>query len=372
VPLVRRIAPAGGTREALAPLTVEGLRLAPDTLVLLRRLGLKTIGQLYPLPRSSLKRRLSSTDAAGDVLRRLDQALGIDNEPGRPLETPPRHAVRRAFEEPLISSEGLMAALEPLSVDLCRGLDEAQRGARRLRLLLYRVDGTVLRVAAGLSAPSRTPAHIIRLIGDRLARIDVGLGIDALILEAPRTQIFAHAQSALAHARNDEEDVARLIDQLTNRLGGACVSRLKPLASHLPERAERHVAAVDAERGKEASDAEDAEGWHRWRSAAQMPRPPLLLASPEPITVMAEIPEGPPVHFSWRRVMRRIVRAEGPERIAPEWWLEIGGAASRTRDYYRVEDEAGGRYWLFREGLYQERGEDTEAPPRWYLHGLYG
>jgi len=124
----------------------------------------------------------------------------------------------------------------------------------------------------------------------------------------------------------------------------------------MPERAERARRALSA--APERTDD----------VAAKAPRPSFLLACPEPIRVIAEIPEGAPARFTWRRVERRVARAQGPERIAPEWWREIGRRASRTRDYYRIEDETGAGYWVFREGLY---GRDEEAPA-WFLHGLFG
>jgi protein ImuB len=84
------------------------------------------------------------------------------------------------------------------------------------------------------------------------------------------------------------------------------------------------------------------------------------------LTVLAEIPEGPPARFTWRCLTRRVAKAEGPERIAPEWWRATD---PRPRDYYRIEDEDGHRYWVFREGLYQE---SELGGPSWYLHGVFG
>jgi protein ImuB len=151
-------------------------------------------------------------------------------------------------------------------------------------------------------------------------------------------------------------DTAHLVDRLANRLGPQRVRRLEPRASHVPERAEAQVAAL--------ARPQDL----AWPLPAGPPRPPLLLASPEPIRVVAEVPEGPPASFVWRRVERRIVRAQGPQRVAPEWWDEIATKQSGTRDYYRIEDDGGAGYWVFREGLY---GRDEELP-RWFLHGLFG
>jgi protein ImuB len=112
-----------------------------------------------------------------------------------------------------------------------------------------------------------------------------------------------------------------------------------------------------------------APAWNAVQEETEMPpeRPLRLFAQPEPVEViMAEVPEGPPLRFRWRRVIHEVARSEGPERIAPEWWRpeDMGRA---TRDYFRVEDREGRRYWLFREGLY---GRETERP-LWYIHGLF-
>jgi protein ImuB len=151
-------------------------------------------------------------------------------------------------------------------------------------------------------------------------------------------------------------EAAQLVDRLANRLGALRVTRLEVCASHIPERSERRVTAL--------SHAREL----AWPLPPGPARPSLLLEQPEPICVVAEVPEGPPARFTWRRVERRIIKAQGPQRVAPEWWDEIAAKKSGTRDYYRIEDEGGAGYWVFREGLY---GRDEELP-RWFLHGLFG
>ena len=232
------------------------------------------------------------------------------------------------------------------------------------RSSLYRADGTTAEARVGLSFPSRAPAHLMALLRERMQHLDAGFGIDALVLSALRVEVCAAEQGALGPRLGDRRagDPAVLIDRLANRLGAARVSRLEPRASHLPERAQACVAALSDRR---AAGSEDV-------MPVRPLRPPFLLASPEPIRVIAEVPEGPPARFTWRRVERRVARAEGPERIAPEWWREIGARSgtktSRTRDYYRIEDEGGAGYWVFREGLYRAE----EGTPTWFLHGLFG
>ncbi len=375
-----RIVPPGETAARLAPLPVAALRLAPETVMLLHRLGLKTIGQLAQVPRPNLERRFNSRDVGAAVLTRLDQALGVAGEPARSLVPPTRFGVRRTFAEPLVSSEGVMAALGDLATGLAETLAKAEAGARRLVFALYRSDGSLVRIPAGLSRPSREAGHFHRLLADKLAAVDLGFGVDLMTLAAPATEHLGAAQTALADLASSRAgdvasragDVALLIDRLASRLGMDRVLRLSPHASHLPEQAEVLVP-VFAEPASPRSDPPPPK-----RGGA---RPPFLLPHPEPVAVVAEIPDGPPARLEWRRRRCRIVRAEGPERIAPEWWQPLLGLArpdetearpkrrARTRDYYTIEDEAGRRYWVFREGLYGR--EESEAPPAWFLHGLF-
>jgi protein ImuB len=353
------IALAGTTQKRLAPLPVEALRLSPETVLLLKRLGLRRIGQLFSLPRAALRRRFRSASAAEAVVRRLDQALGIAPEPSPPLLEPPVLFVHRAFAEPLISPAQLEAETGQLSEQLCAVLAARNLGARRIMLSLYRADGTVAEVRAGLSLASRTPKHLTALVCEKLQNIDAGFGVDALVLAALQVEERAPAQAAFGAGVACNANPTELIDRLANRLGAARVTRLEPRASHIPERAEVRVSAL----------ADLTPGSQRRLPARTLPpRPQFLLAPPEPIGVIAEIPEGPPARFTWRRVERRIVRAQGPERIAPEWWREIGSKKSRTRDYYRIEDEGGAAYWVFREGFYG----GGEEMPSWFMHGLFG
>ena len=415
-----RIAPQHDAAPILAGLPVEALRLEAAVLLLLRRLGLKRIGQLYDLPRAALKRRFPSREAAQAVLLRLDQALGRAAEPLTALRAPPQHTVRRAFGEPLISNEGLFAALADMIDELCAIFAAHHIGARRLTLTLYRSDGTSVEQTVGFSAPAGRPAHIQRLLTERLARFQessggredtalLGLGIDGLGLAAERTQSLAPLQTGMLtgpklDSAGSTASLAALVDRLANRLGPQRVYRLSPGASHIPERAQVRVSALESAAASEKVARNQDPPWPARPDAKDWganvrgpPRPCLLLSSPEPILVTAEIPEGPPARFTWRRLTRRIVVAEGPERIAPEWWRGLAHRPSslqeapssqesgtsprsaRTRDYYRVEDDSGARYWVFRDGLYQDRDEDERedrpegfgALPRWYVHGFY-
>jgi len=362
-PIASAIAPPGEAETRLGPLPVEALRLAPEAVLLLKRLGLRRIGQLYRLPRQSLERRFRSAEAAAAVLQRLDQALGVKSEPLPALIEPPALYVQRAFPDPLLSAAGLEAETGRLAVELCASLDARGLGARRVHLSLYRADGTVAEARAGMSFPCRTPEHMLALLQEKLESLDAGFGVDSLVLAAVQVERRDTPQAALGPrlAGAGRADPALLVDRLANHLGVGRVSRLEPRASHIPERAQARVPALR----DSAAAKGNGPGWPLAPAAA---RPPLLLPAPEPIGVIAEVPEGPPARFTWRRVERRVVRFQGPQRIAPEWWREIGAKTSRTRDYYRIEDEGGAGYWVYREGLY---GRDEEAPS-WFLHGLFG
>ena len=424
-----RIAPSDAARDALAALPVAALRLPAASVVLLRRLGLSRIGQLYPLPREALAQRFRSAPSArsgtksgsgrrerqaalmaGAVLARLDQALGIAPEPRTPMTEPPSHIARRLFAEPLISSPGVAAAVEALAHELADRLDARSEGGTRFSLDLYRVDGSVQQVRIGASRPCRAAGHLIALVSEKLDALDAGLGIDAMTLACLQSEPLDARQIALISsnasfepgktatagkraaqpgisADDRESETAALVDRLSNRLGVARVLRLAHADSNIPERAQRRVSMLAA---PEAATTRPSSA-----SSARL-RPALLLPSPEPIVVLAEVPEGPPLRFSWRRLTHRIVRARGPERIEPEWWRAIGRPPPRSgtpqmihlarpRDYYVIEDDKGGRYGVFRAGLYgrdedldaateAESDNDAAAPlnPVWFMHGVLG
>ena len=387
------IALPGETRTALANLPVAALRLSPETTRLLIRLGLKRIGQLYGLPRMALAARFHGAGGSGGrslretaataVLLRLDQALGLIAEPGKPLIPPPEARSRLVFPDPLITSDGIVAALGQLAAILGESLGRQGLGARRFRLVLYRTDATAAKVAIGTSTPCREPGHICRLMHERLSQIDAGFGIDVATLDADGLEPLAARQIGLGAnatkagtAGEETTGPAALVDRLSNRLGPNRVLRLATCESHLPERSEIWLPAIAGTPSSSSPTLNPS-------MQSQPTRPPFLLRRPEPISVIAEVPEGAPQHFVWRRVARRIIKAEGPERIAPEWWRHIGiaGRAPGTRDYYRLEDATGARYWVFRDGLYGENeyGADPtpdtsstgDESPRWFVHGLF-
>lgn len=344
---------ADATERALASFPIAALRIAPTVTEGLHRLGLRRIGQLTRQPRAPLARRFGP-----GLIRRLDQALGHEYEPILHCRPAPCHQSRLAFAEPLLTRDGVEAALEPLLALLCEQLATAGVGARKLRLGGYRVGGDVVEAQVGTGRPVRDAMHLKRLFAEKLERFDPGFGIDTLVLAAIEVDPLAPAQAALEESRGGSapEALAHLLDRLANRLGAGRVLSLMTLPRHPPEHAQRAIAALTEATTPAVS--------------ALAPRPLQLLATPEPIEAVAPVPDRPPVMFRWRRRQHRVALADGPERIAPEWWLEdpaeLFNDAERLRDYYRVEDTDGRRFWLFRAGLYR-----PDQPPKWYMHGIF-
>jgi len=363
-----RNVPPGSLVRSLASLPVAALRLDEDALYLIKRFGLKDIGALCAIPRASLKRRFPSKEApskeAGEaVLHRLDQALGQIREPIVPLRPAPAYLERLSFAEPILATEGFERGLDDLLDRLCCRLEAAHRGALHVTFSAYHADGGVSWVAIGAAQPSHDADHLRHLFRDRIATLNPGFGVDHLTLSADKVQPLKKKQQPLFQAAalgQRQNDIARLVDRLSNRLGADNVYRIVPQASHIPEQAEQRSAPM------QAGDKQPAAKPHKPL------RPFRLLPRPEPITVIAEVPEGPPRRLTWRRVTHRIIHAEGPERIAPEWWHLTSSRTMQTRDYYRIEDEDGRRFWIFRAGLYRDLEQDEAQPlPSWHMHGLF-
>ncbi len=360
----------GGVRAALAPLPPAALRLAPAAAELLERLGLRRLEALFELPPAALAPRVGP-----GVARRLAQALGAEPEPISPRRPAPAHLVRRVFAEPIVASDDIARALDRLLAALCRDLEAAGCGARRLELTGHRVDGGQRRLRLGTSRPNRDPAHLARLFAPRLERLDPGFGIEVMTLAATATQELSALQLALAEdgtpgesqreaGGNADPELAELIDRLTNRLGPGRVGRPAPRASHVPERA---VAPAPALRETSAAWSGLGSGLGNGLvqgtafGPARSPRPLRLLPRPEPVEAVALLPDQPPARFRWRRLGHQVAHAEGPERIEPEWWHSCPNLAGEpARDYYWVEVTDGRRYWLYR------------AAGRWFLHGIFG
>ncbi|HXW25483.1 MAG TPA: DNA polymerase Y family protein [Xanthobacteraceae bacterium] len=350
------IAP-GEERAALGPLPLAALRLPEEMVMALRRVGLKRIGDIVDLPRAPLAARFGD-----EVLRQLARALGAEREPLTPLLPVAAYVAEQPFAEPIAREDDVLGVIERLAARLKPMLERRGEGVRLVELSLFRTDGAVRRVAVATSRPVRDPRDVRALYVERLASLadalDPGFGFDLARLSVIAAEPCPPEQIGFGE-RADEADLDRLIDRLSARLGSRRVMRLVANDSHIPELA---AAAVPAQAGV-ALEA----GWAAFRrfrtEVALSPRPLRLLAKPEPIEAIAAIPDGPPVRFRWRRALHEVVAADGPERIEGAWWSEEAGPA---RDYFRVEDQAGHRFWLFRAGLYRET-----VQPQWFLHGTF-
>jgi protein ImuB len=350
------IQPPGDARTGLTPLPVEALRLDPATAQGLRRVGLKRVGDLYAMPRAALASRFGEA-----VARRLDQALDDLPEPLSPLGEAPVRRVRLSFAEPIADPADLARAAERLAEDLVLRLAREGMGARRLDLAFHRVDGRVERIALGTARPSRDPRHLATLLKERLDTVDPGLGIEDVILAAFAVEPLPPEQIGFAGSLDTGAmaGTAPLLDRLGNRLGLDALYRLEPRESHIPERASVSVYPSLQPLARRMGLSQ--------RSWLKSPRPIRLFEPPQPVDAFWLLPDDPPFRFTWRRRSHRVKRADGPERIAEEWWRSEGsGAADAIRDYYQVEDEEGRRFWLFRAGL-----SDSNYPPRWFIHGLF-
>jgi protein ImuB len=362
------VLPSGREAAALAPLPIAALRLAPDTRAALRRLGFKTVGSLLDKPRAPFAARFPA-----ELLRRIDQALGHVDEPLVPIVAPPVYHALRYLIEPIFGQGAIVAHASRLMQTLTHVLTRDDVGARALRLSLYNVDGAVEAVDIALTLPTRSVAHVARLIELKLEALaatrDGGFGFEAIGLAVTGAEPMPARQTELTSATEDgdrTERCAGLIDALRQRLGPHRVRRFEAVASHLPERAEM-LPPVDGE----------ATAWPEPEQKTEKTRPLLLLPHAEPAEdVTALVPDGPPRRFSWRGVTYDVTGAQGPERIGAEWWrhplptlprLRGREREGATRDYYLVEDTGGRRFWLFREGLY---GRETAAA-RWFVHGLF-
>jgi len=335
------VAPPGETGEHLAPLPIAALRLSPPAEALLNKLGLTHIGALIARPRAPFAAR-----AGEDAQRLLDEALGRAPPALVYRRPPPDLFALRRFLEPLFHADALMIAAADAAEEIVAGLDLRGVGARRLALNLFAVSGGRRRLEAGFSRPETQVKALLRAFREQLNAAEddrtFEFGVEAIRLDVLET----------GRLREDDGDAgdARLIDALSARLGAVNVRRLACADDHWPERAAASAPALT-----------DAPAAHR---PPARPRPLKLLARPEPIETLAATPDGPPRRFRWRRVQHEVARAEGPERIAPDWWER----EALTRDYFHVEDAAGARFWIFREGLYAR-----ETPtPAWFVHGFFG
>ncbi len=349
---------------ALRRLPVEALRLEEESAVALRRAGLRTIGDLAARPAATLAARFGE-----DAVEALHRLLGLARRPLAPRRPRPAIRVDRRFAEPMASTAHALRLLSEMIAEAGERLAERGQGGRRFEAVFFRSDGLAFPLRVETSLPIRDASAILRLIEEKIDGLsdplDPGFGFDMLRLTVPKAEPMAPTQLALegGEARR-EESIAALIDRLSIRAGRMQIQRLHPADSHIPEQAQLALPAIESRAPAP---------WPQRQEPGDPPMRPIhLFDPPQPIDVLAEVPDGPPHRFRWRRTLHDVTRYEGPERIAPEWWMAQDGAldsdsVGHTRDYYRVEDARGRRYWIFRHGLY-----GTEAAhPGWYLHGLF-
>ena len=339
---------AGAEAQALAPLPLASLRLEPDALAAAARFGLERVGDLLPLPRGPLARRLGLA-----TLRRLDEALGRVAEPIVPVVPPEMPVATLRLMEPIGTAEAIEQVIGDLLALLVEQLRSRGAGARALVLAMERIDGSEQRLPIGTVRATRDAAHLARLFHLRIERIDPGSGIETMRLAATRTEPLGATTLGPALAGDaGPADLATLVDQLAGRAGPEALFTVGAVESDVPERATTRCDPLAR-----------PPGWPAWQ------RPVRLLRRPEPLShVVALLPDQPPRRFTWRGMAHAVVAGDGPERIHGEWWRRDGEVWG-LRDYFRVEDDTGARFWLFR------RGDGVDAVTgdlSWYMHGMFG
>jgi protein ImuB len=385
--------PAADETSAIRRLPIAALRIEEETDTALRRAGLKTIGDLADRPSAPLAARFGET-----LVTALDGMLGRADSRISPRRALPAIVCERLFAEPIATTRDALGVLDDLVREAMVALEERHGGGRRFAGRLYRSDGQVSEIAIETGLPTRDPAVPARLFRERIDAlsdpIDPGFGFDMIRLAVPTIEPLAATQLKLEGGKVAEEAMAALVDRLSTRLGRNRVRRFTPRDTHIPEQRALVLPAVELP---------DPAPWPAPPPGEPPLRPIHLFDPPQRIEVIAEVPDGPPRRFRWRRTHHEIARYEGPERIAGEWWrvrvsrlpdpdpsvlrpkpgrdamdCDEADAADQptappkgkpllTRDYFRVEDVRGRRFWLFRHGLY---GRETETPD-WYVHGLF-
>ena len=346
-----------GQRQALRRLPVAALELSDKETQALSRAGLKTLAHLDDRPTAPIAARFGAAAAT-----RLNRVLGREDARIRPERPVTMIAVDRILVEPITQTTDVEAVIGDLLVEVVDRLDLRGQGGRAFQAAFFRLDGEVRRITVRTGRPSRDAAGVLRLFRERLAALarplDPGFGFDQVRLSVPVADRLASRQRGFERTPPGAEDMGLLVDRLTARLGPEAVSRFEPLASHWPERAV-HISPAALPPGEDGA-------WPEPDPADPPLRPLQMFDPPQPVLATAEVPDHPPNRFIWRRVDHRLVRVEGPERIAPEWWRTLKRPLEPTRDYYRVEDQEGRRFWLFRSGFYGE-----EPAPRWFVHGAF-
>lgn len=330
--------------EALMSLPPEALRIEPEISSKLHKLGLKQVKQFIRMPRASLRKRFGI-----HFLMRLDMALGQEFESIEPVVPVERYQERLPCLEPITTATGIEIALQQLLETLCLRLHNDQLGIRTAVFKCFRVDGKVEQITIGTHRPSHDVKHLFKLFGIKLSSIEPALGIELFILEAPVVEEHLAQQEVMWEDSQGIEDprISELIDRITGKAGNDTIHRYLPDEHYWPERSFKLAGGLTEQPTTQ---------WLTHKI-----RPLQILQPPERIEVTAPIPDYPPMLFIYKNKIHNIVRADGPERIEQEWWLQQG----QHRDYYRVEDKTGNRYWLFRLGHYHDKTY------QWFIHGFF-
>lgn len=345
----------------IAALPVSALDLEPEAQLALQRAGLKTVGAVAQRPRGALTARFGA-----DLLFRLLRLTGEEDSRITPRRVPPPVFAIRRFAEPVARMDDVLDALRELMAETCAELERRGQGARSLCATLYRSDGDVRSLSVETGRPVRDPRAIAKLFDERIGALadplDPGFGFDIVRLAIEACEPLANVSPDLIGTGESCESTAQLDDRLSTRLGPKRVKRLAPVNTHIPEQAQLALPAVAPRKPVAFPYAE----------ADEPPLRPLhLFDPPERVQVVSIDRSGPPHEFRWRRRIHPIVRIEGPERIAAEWWTRLSGEQTGkgglTRDYFRVEDVRGRRFWLFRHGL----AGAEKVEPHWFLQGLF-
>lgn len=345
---------------AIRSLPVAALELDAESDLGLRRAGLKTVGAVAQRPRAAIAARFG----AASVLA-LERLLGEAEGPLNPRYAEPPLILERRFAEPIANTDYGLRVLRELMEEAAVQLAEKDQGGRAFEAVFTRSDGLVQRLQIETGLPIRDSDAVIRLFDEKMETLtdplDPGFGFDSVRLSISKTEALSPSQKHLEGEKPGESDIAALIDRLSVRLGRQRVQRLQPHDTHIPEKDQIARPSIEVSGNRL---------WPIPKTGEPPARPLHLFDPPERITVLAAVPDGPPHRFTWRRKAHDVLRYEGPERIASEWWQSKGdplGENRLTRDYYRIEDASGHRYWVFRHGLYGREKND----PDWYLHGLF-
>jgi protein ImuB len=335
----------GQQTTALLSLPPAALRVENDVVERLENLGLYSVKHFIGMPRSALRRRFGP-----QLLQKLDLALGYEEEVIQPVHPIEPYHERLSCLEPIITATGIEIALQRLLETLCCRLQQEEKGVRVAVFKCYRVDGKIEKIEIGTNHATHNIKHLYKLFEIKISTIEPALGIELFTLEAPKVENISPLQEKLWEKVYDLDNarLSELLDRLVGKMGVNSIHRYLPDEHYWPERSMKLALSLQEKTTT------------IWKT--DRPRPLQLLSRPEPIEVTAPIPDYPPMLFRYKAKLHKIVKADGPERIEQEWWLQEG----LHRDYYCVEDEEGCRYWLFRSGHYS-----ADKSYKWFIHGFF-